>query len=230
MATRTHYAKDRTFSEGETTLIRIAKAVQNADRYLWDFAREYAALNQQPGFNYQALCRAAKEQHSIDLVPPYTASKLRKAYEAFCLDGGVTFDIVTKYSPHYLYEISRLTPINKSNAMDWLRRAGATPRQDLLPQLKAVDDLEREPTVRLTIPESVFLNLDQARMHLGRSVGRTNLSVSVFMEFVTELIANTDGSLLRRLWDKMHGEDEYEPDYAAAMTIPHPDAHAYERA
>jgi len=193
----------------EESIVRIAKAIQDSTGGLWDFGQEYAVLNRQTNFNYRALARAVKDQHGVDLYPPSVATKLRKAYEKYALECGIGLNTLKQYSPYYLYELMTVTDVNPHNVHEWLDRVAATPRADLLTEIRdGPTPSKKEPLTMLRIPENVYEMLDQAKVHLGQSVSIRDLSTTVFMEFVTELVLNTQGPQLRRLWDALHGDTE----------------------
>lgn len=189
----------------EAAIVRIAKAIQESTGGLWDFGEQYAILNQNADFNYQALSRAVKDQYGVDLYPPSVATKLRKAYEKFVVECGIPLDKIKRFSPYYLYELSIVADITKDNVHMWLERATGTPRQDLLAQIKGTpSEKPKEDVTMVRLPESVFQMMQEAKAHLGRSVGVQNMGNATFMEFVSELIMNTQGIQLRRLWDAVH--------------------------
>jgi len=190
----------------ESALLRIAESIKESASGLWKFGQEYSVLNRNQNFNYRALARAVKDQHGVDLYPPSVASKLKKAYETYALTCGVPIEKLQKYSPYYLYEISVATDVNPDNVHYWLQQADEYPRSDLLAMLREGPDKKKEPLAMLRIPENVYETLGEAKQHLGASVSTPNLTTTVFMEFVTELILNTQGSQLRRLWDAVHGD------------------------
>lgn len=193
------------FIPPEANIIRIARAVQEAEGSLWDFAEEYHVLAALPDFNYRALARAVKDQHKVDLYPPHTATKLRKAYETFVIKCRVPMDRIRDYSPYYLYSVSCMTDITPQNVEQWLVRVRETPRDDLLDQIRAQDDTAHEPVSMLRVPENVYQDMMEACLHLGQSVGAPDMTITVYLEFTSELIKNTKGQQLRRLWDVMHG-------------------------
>lgn len=188
---------------------RLAQSVRDSTGGLWDFGREYYILNQDTAFNYQALSRAVKDQHGVDLYPPSVATRLRKAYEAYAINADVPMEILRKFSPYYLYELAVVVDITKKNARDWLERARTTARADLMTEIKGRGEGNGSPAPKtmIRIDEDVYNRLQEAQQHLSASVG-TNLSTTVFMEFITELILNTQGVRLRKLWDIMHGEHD----------------------
>jgi hypothetical protein len=61
----------------------------------------------------------------------------------------------------------------------------------------------------MRVPENVYQMIQEATMHLAASVSQ-HVSPTIFLEFVTELVLNTKGMQLRRLWDLQHGEDPGE--------------------
>jgi len=191
----------------ESSIVRIAKAIKDSAGGLWDFGQEYAVLNREANFNYRALARAVKDQHGVDLYPPSVATKLRKTYEKYVLECRIPLDIIKEYSPYYLYEIMVLTEVTPDNVHQWLEQARNKPRSDLLTEIRdGPTGTKKEPLAMLRIPENVYEMLDEAKVHLGQSVGIRDLSTTVFMEFVTELVKNTHGPQLRRLWDAIHGD------------------------
>ncbi len=196
------------FIPAESSIVRIARAIQESGDAMWDFAEEYATLNTLPNFNYRALMRAVKDQHGIDIYPPSTATKLRKAYETYVLKARVNSDEIKQYSPFTLYDISTLTDINPTSVREVLTRVQTTNRDDLIAQLKATSDTAREPSSFIRVPESVYLMLKEATQRLGVVVHNKDLSTTVFLEFVSDLVLNTDGNQLRRLWNLVHGDAE----------------------
>jgi len=191
----------------ESSIVRIAKAIKDSAGGLWDFGQEYAVLNRQMDFNYRALARAVKDQHGVDLYPPSVATKLRKTYEKYVLECRVPLETIKNYSPYYLYELMVLTEVTPDNVYHWLDQVRAKPRADLLSEIReGPTPTKKEPLTMLRIPENVYEMLDEAKIHLGQSVGIKDLSTTVFMEFVTELVRNTHGPQLRRLWDAIHGD------------------------
>lgn len=196
----------------EASLIRIAQAIKESTGGLWDFGAEYAALNQQDDFNYRALSRAVKDQHGVDLYPPSVATKLRKAYEKYVLECNVPLKKVKQFSPYYLYELSIITEVTKDNVLAWLNRAEVTTKTDLLSEIKGTkDDRGKEDTTMVRLPETVYQAMLEAKAHLGRSVGTEDMGNATFMEFVSELILNTQGIQLRRLWMAVHEGPPEQP-------------------
>lgn len=190
----------------EAALLRIAEAIKESTGGLWDFGAEYAALNQQEDFNYRALSRAVKDQHGVDLYPPSVATKLRKAYEKYVLECNIPLKQVKRFSPYYLYELSIITDITKENVHTWLDRAKVTTKTDLLAEIKGTKDDNggKEDVTMVRLPENVYQAMLEAKAHLGRSVGVEDMGNATFMEFVSELILNTQGIQLRRLWMAVH--------------------------
>lgn len=201
---------ERPFIPDEASILRIARTINDSMGGLWEFGMEYAVLNAQPKFNYTALARAVKDQHGLDLYPPSVASKLRRAYETYVMRCRIPLEDVRHLSPYYLYELSTIVDVTPQNAREWINKASSNTRDDLFTQVKAGADGARpkESMAMLRLPENVFQSLEEARAYLGASVGVKDLSRTVFMEFITELITNTQGTQLKRLWNLMHGEDE----------------------
>jgi hypothetical protein len=199
--------RGREFVPAESSIIRIAQAIRDSELGLWDFGQEYAVLNAIPGFNYQALGRAVKDQHGVDLYPPHIATKLRRSYETFVMRCKVPFERVRKFSPYYLYEVSCMTEITPDNANTWLDRIRVTARADLLEQIRANNPGSHEAMTTMRVPENVHQALVEATQHLGVSISNRELSLTAFLEFVAELVKNTDGMQLRRLWDLAHGSE-----------------------
>jgi len=193
----------------EAHILKLAESVKDSTHGLWDFGREYYILNQDADFNYRGLARAVKDQYGVDLYPPSVATKLRKAYETFVVKAEISMDVIRQYSPYYLYELSVVVDITKKNAPDWLKRVKTTSRADLMEEITGRGEGNGKPAPKamLRIDENVFDRLLEAQQHLSASVGQT-LSTIVFMEFITELILNTQGTRLRKLWLIMHGEQE----------------------
>lgn len=189
----------------ESSIVRIAQAIRDSGSAMWDFAEEYAVLNNLPQFNYRALMRAVKDQHGLDIYPPSTATKLRKAYETYVITAKVNVDEIRQYSPFTLYDISTLVEINPTNVREMLSRVQTTTREDMLAQLKAVSENERGPTHFIRLPENVYLMMVEATQRLSAIVQKKDLSTTAFLEFVSDLVLNTDGNQLRRLWDIVHG-------------------------
>lgn len=198
------------FVPAESSILRIAESIKESTGGLWDFGEEYALLNQEVNFNYQALSRAVKDQHGVDLYPPSVATKLRKAYEKFVVECEVSKAHMKNFSPYYMYELLTIVDINKKNVHIWLDKASQTARDALIQDIKHSDKEPREPSAMIRVPESVFARIHESRNHLGNSVSMPRMSITVFMEFVTELVLNTNPGQLRRLWDVMHGEGEEE--------------------
>lgn len=196
------------FIPAESSIVRIAKAIQESGDAMWDFAEEYAALNALPDFNYRALMRAVKDQHGIDIYPPSTATKLRKAYETYVLKARVSSNEIKQYSPFTLYDISTLVDVDPTNVRELLGRVQTSTREDMLAQLKATSSTGKEPTSFIRVPENVYLMIKEATQRLGFVVHKKDLSTTVFLEFVSELVLNTDGNQLRRLWDVVHGDSQ----------------------
>ena len=195
------------FVPAESSIVRIAQSIRDSELGLWDFGQEYAVLNALPNFNYKALARAVKDQHGVDIYPPHMATKLRRSYETFVLRCKIPFERVRTFSPYYLYEVSCMTEITPDNVEDWLGRIKVTTRADLLAQIRANNPGSHEAIAIMRVPENVYQALVEATQHLGVSVGNKDLSLTVFLEFVAELVKNTDGMQLRRLWDLTHGEN-----------------------
>lgn len=196
-------APGKEFVPPDSSIIRIAQAVRDSEASLWDFGEEYALLNSLPDFNYRALARAVKDQHGIDIYPPSTATKLRKAYERYVIACKVPMARIREYSPYYLYELSNMVDVTKANVEDWLKRVETTPRSDLLEQVRAADPGAHEDIAIMRVPENVYQAIQEAAQHLGASVGQA-VSPTIFLEFAAELVLNTKGMQLRRLWDVMH--------------------------
>jgi hypothetical protein len=194
----------------ESSIVRIAQAIQDSGTAMWDFAEEYSVLNALPEFNYRALARAVKDQHNLDIYPPSTATKLRKAYETYVVKAKVNFDDIRHYSPFTLYDVSTLIDINPTSVREILTRVEQTTRDELLAQLKATSSTEKGPTSFVRLPESVYLMLKEAVQRLGVVLNKNDLSTTVFVEFVSELVINTDGNQLRRLWNVVHGMSDGE--------------------
>ena len=200
-----------TYIPPEASIVKIAHAIRDSSRGLWNFGEEYSLLNAQVSFNYKALSRAVKEQHNVDLYPPSVATKLRKAYEKFVVECEVPLSIMVKFSPYYMYELSTATDIHKGNVNYWINQATTKPRDVLLAEIRdGGDGKEKEAIAMIRVPENVYARIQEARTHLGHAVGMPNLSTTVFMEFITELVSNTQAGQLRRLWDVMHGDAEEE--------------------
>jgi hypothetical protein len=194
----------------ESSIVRIAQAIRDSGTAMWDFAEEYAVLNALPEFNYRALARAVKDQHDLDIYPPSTATKLRKAYETYVVKAKVSFDEVRNFSPFTLYDVSTLVDINPTNVREILTRVDQTNRDDLLAQLKATSTNDKGPTSFVRLPENVYLLMKEAAQRLGAVVHQKDLSTTVFIEFVSELVINTEGDQLRRLWNVVHGMSDGE--------------------
>jgi hypothetical protein len=200
-------APGKEFVPPDASIIRIAQAVRESEASLWDFGEEYAMLNALPEFNYRGLARAVKDQHGIDIYPPSTATKLRKAYERYVTGCGIPMARIRQYSPYYLYELSNMVEVTRANVEDWLRRVETTPRADLLEQVRAADPDAHEDMAIMRVPENVYQMVQEATAYLGMSIGQ-QISPTVFLEFVTELVLNTKGMQLRRLYDAMHDGPE----------------------
>jgi len=195
----------------EASIVRMARAIKESEEGLWDFAAEYAALSTIPEFNYRALMRAVKDQHGVDLYPPYTATKLRKAYEKYVLTCKVKEEEIRRFSPFTLYDISTVIDVTPANVHEVLGQIKNHTRDDLIERLKAKGEGNKEPTNFLRVPESVYTMVKEATLRLGYVVNNKTLSTTVFLEFVSELVLNTEGNQLRRLWDAMHGDTDGKP-------------------
>lgn len=202
-------APGKEFIPPDSSIVRIAQAVRDSEASLWDFGEEYALLNRLPAFNYRGLARAVKDQHGVDIYPPSTATKLRKAYERYVMTCGVPMGTIRAYSPYYLYELANMVDITRANVHDWLKRVETTPRSDLLEQVRAADPEAHEDMAIIRVPENVYQAVQEAAQHLAQSVSQ-HVSPTVFLEFVSELVLNTKGIQLRRLWDHLHGEGQEE--------------------
>lgn len=210
MSERTRVPKEAgIITAREQHIKNLADSVRSSTSGLWDFGREYSILNQDADFNYRALARNVKDQHHVDLYPPSVATRLRKAYETYVIEAGVPMEVIRRYSPYYLYELSVVVDITRKNVDEWLDRVAKTPRAELMEQIKGRGEGNgaTPPKALIRVPEEVYERIQEAQAHLGASVG-TKLSTTVLMEFVTELILNTQGVRLRKLWDIMHGEQE----------------------
>jgi len=148
-----------------------------------------------------------KDQQGVVLYPASVATRLRKVVEKYVVECGIPVDELKVFSPYYLYELSTATDVTRKNVRDWLKRASETPRQDLLAQVRAVEENRgnKEPTAMIRVPESVYARIQEAQQHLSVSV-KANVSTTTFLEFMTEIVLNTQGQQLRKLWDVVHGE------------------------
>jgi hypothetical protein len=187
---------------------RVADTVRAGTESAWDFAELYAALNAVPDFSYRELGRAVKTEYGIELPTPSLATRCRKAYETYVLKLGVPITTMKAYSPYTMYELALHVELDRKNVLHYLARAKEIGRDELLAEVRERD--ARPDYEHFRVEKGVAAMMAQARELLAEAAGYEpgTLSPTVFFEFCSELVINTEVKLLRSLWRKMHGDDE----------------------
>ncbi len=189
----------------DEALQNIVDATRRGHSALWDWGQQYYDYTQLPDFNYSELCTRAQEIYGVDLYPPTVASKLKNAYQSFCIHGRRYLEEMKTFSPYTANEVANAVDINVDNVGKWIEAMKTLSRKELRERLGSGGGSGESDWETIRISAGVGGMFRQAREHFAASVGLGDMSATSFIEFFSKVALDTSDEALRTLWDEQHG-------------------------
>lgn len=167
----------------------------------------YDELTLRHDFGYPLVEEYMRRVHGVQLPTKSTMSKLRTVYRAWHLRGRVPLDELAKISISTLYEVDMQVSVTHHNARSWVQRCVDMNREDVVTAAR----LEAGRLVSLSL-SSIRVQADVAELfntaltHFQGAVGQGDLTRTAFMEFLSQLVLDSERESLRSLWARLHGE------------------------
>ena len=194
--------------DAEHLIERLARYSKQGHDALWDFGIEYQPAHGAADFSYAEANRAAKQQFGVDLVPAPTATKVVRALETFHDQARVPLEELRKLSPYTCYDVSRLVELTPANVEHYLSMMRTMTRDDLITALADDPEAKEAETATITVDANVAEMMKQAREVFAQAAGREEMSATMFVEIVSQLVLDSSQAELLKLWRRVHGDEE----------------------
>jgi hypothetical protein len=195
------------FRKHKQTLDEIAKLNMSTNLGKYQLAQLYYELTFDTDLSWDAIDQYIVENHQSQILSKGSISKLRSVYEVWVKFCGVGMHELAPFSPYLLYALQKRTEINSRTANMWLNRLRSHTRDQVLEAASGMTDPKVQEYQSVTVPVEIYGLLNSARAKMAGAVGENKLTHTAFLEFLGQLILDSNEINLREIWAKMHGEE-----------------------
>jgi hypothetical protein len=210
---RTAAARDeRLLSKNAPVLAEMARWASAGNLERLRLGQLYYELTLRNDLSYEAIDTYLVQHHGVQMPTSSTMSRLRKVYEVWHAQAGMSLVDLAPFSPYLLYQVQARTLITSRTAPMWLQRMRTYTREQVLEAAGgmgkgAMPGPDTTEFRTLTVQREVAQLFNDARARFAESVGAERLSPTVFVEFLSQLVLDSSIPSLRNLWAKLHGEE-----------------------
>jgi hypothetical protein len=196
----------RNLNTHRATLEEMAKlnSTSNLERY--KLGQLYFELTLHTDLSWEAVDQYLVENYQVQMPSRSSMSRLRSVYEVWSKQAGIHVTELAPFSPYLLYNLQLRTEITSRTAPAWLQRLRTYSRDQVLELAAGVREPKQSEFKTMHLPADVVLLINDAKSKLADAAGEKKLTQTGFLEFVAQLVLDSNDRSLRELWAKMHGE------------------------
>jgi hypothetical protein len=202
---------EKLLSARAPALAELAKASTNGNLERLRLGQLYYELTDRTNLTYESIDRWLLENHGVQMPAKSTVSRMRNVYDVWHLQAGVGLHDLAPFSPWLLYQVQLRTSITARTAPMWLQRMRAYDRLQIMEAAAGMaekkPDGEEKKFLTFALQREIAEMFNDARIRFAESVGREALSPTAFIEFMSQLIIDSDPRSLKTLWARIHGEE-----------------------
>jgi len=195
------------FARHRETLSEIAKLNMSSNLGRYQLAQLYYELTFDTDLPWESIDQYLVDNYQCQILSKGSMSKLRSVYETWVKISGLGMHELAPFSPYLLYALQKKTEINARTAPMWLNRLRTHTRDQVLAAADGVREPKGQDYQSVTIPAEIYGLLNDARAKMATAVGEQKLTHTAFLEFLGQLILDSNDMNLREIWAKMHGEE-----------------------
>jgi hypothetical protein len=195
------------FTRHRETLSEIAKLNMSSNLGRYQLAQLYYELTFDTDLPWESIDQYLVDNYQCQILSKGSMSKLRSVYESWVKISGLGMHELAPFSPYLLYALQKKTEINARTAPMWLNRLRTHTRDQVLAAADGVREFKAQEYQSVTIPAEIYGLLNDARAKMATAVGEQKLTHTAFLEFLGQLILDSNDMNLREIWAKMHGEE-----------------------
>jgi len=195
------------FARHQYTLTELAKVNLSSNMGRYQLAQLYYELTLDTDLPWESIDQYMLDNHQAQIPSKGSMSKLRSVYETWVKVSGVGMHELAPFSPYLLYSVQKKTEINARTAPVWLSRMRTHTREQVLQAAGGMGGERQHDYQSVTVPVEVYGLLNDARAKMAGAVGQEKLTHTAFLEFLGQLVLDSNDGSLREIWARMHGEE-----------------------
>lgn len=199
--------EERQFREHKLAIEELARMNLDGNAARYKLGQLYYELSVATDISWDALDQYMTENYQCQIPSRSSMSRLRSVYETWNRHSGINLAELAPFSPYLLYTLQKRTEINSRTASAWLSRLRNYTRDQVLEAASGVKEEKRTDFEKLSVPTEIYTLLNDARAKMADAVGERKLTHTAFLEFVGQLVLDSNDANLRAIWAKMHGEE-----------------------